>query len=151
MAEIDDTKPKRRGRPEGSTNRYTKQAIEQAKATGLLPHEILLSMARGEPQTEFLVDSVTGKVVEQLVSLDIEQRKDAAKAAAPYYAPKISTVEVIRNVEDAELDWLIAELTSKAGIALSPDGEGTADEDEAGAGSSDPATRTIVRRKLLEE
>lgn len=151
MAEIDDTKqPKRRGRPEGSTNRYTKQAIEQAMATGMLPHEILLDMARGNPQKEFLVNTATGKVTEQWVSLDIEQRKDAAKAAAPYYAPKISTVEVIRNVEDAELDWLIAELAAQTGLTAGAEREAEADEDSGGeSGGAEP--RPVIRRKLLED
>lgn len=137
MAEI-----RRRGRPEGSTNRYTREAIEKARQTGLLPHEILLSMARGEPQVEYDVDPISGRTVERLVPLDIEQRKDAAKAAAPYYAPKISTVEVIKNVDDAELDFIIAELAAQTGISVGTSGEAAEDTQGDGApGSSTPRRR----------
>lgn len=143
MAEI-----RRRGRPEGSTNRYTREAIEKAQATGLLPHEILLDMARGNPQQEISIDPITGKQVVKLVALDIEQRKDAAKAAAPYYAPKISTVEVIKNVDDAELDFIIAELAAQAGVAISVGGEAeAADEEDAAGGSTAPRKRV----RLIED
>lgn len=117
------------GRPEGSANRLAREAREKAQATGLLPHEILLSMARGEPQTEYQVDS-EGKAVPRTVSLDIEQRKDAAKAAAPYFAPKISTVEVISGVPDNELDSIIAKLAAEAGIDLGTCGESPEEESE---------------------
>lgn len=144
-------KPRNKGgRPEGSTNRYTREAIEKARATGLLPHEILLSMARGEPQQEITIDPVTGKHVVNYVALDVEQRKDAAKAAAPYYAPKISTVEVIRNVDDAELDFLIKELAAQTGLVAGAGGEAEESEEADGArGGSTQGSR--VRRKLVED
>lgn len=123
------------GRPEGAMSKLSREAREAAKASGLLPHEILLSMARGEPQTEYVVDPVNNRVVERLVSLDIDQRKDAAKAAAPYYAPKISTVEVIHGVPDNELDLIIAQLAAEAGISTGAGGESQEDEGEAGQAS----------------
>jgi hypothetical protein len=108
------------------------EARERAQATGMLPHEILLAMARGEPQIEFKVDA-DGKVTERWVSLDVEQRKDAAKAAAPYFAPKISTVEIISGVSDADLDAIIAGAAAEAGVSLGTGGEGQTDEAEAPA------------------
>lgn len=129
-----------RGRPPGSNTRLAAEAIEAAKATGKLPHEILLSMARGEPQTQYVVDKQTGEIKAEIVSIDIEVRRDAAKAAAPYYAPKISTVEVIHGVQDDELDSIIAELAAKTGLSVGAIGEGEADETE---GAEDTRTRRV--------
>lgn len=126
------------GRPVGSMSKIASEAREHAKQTGLLPHEILLSMARGEPQTVYLVNPLTNAVTEQKQALDIDQRRDAAKAAAPYYAPKISTVEIIRGVEDEQLDAVIAELAAQAGIGIGPGREEPQGEDP-------PPTRTRVR------
>lgn len=121
------------GRKPGSTNRISKEAREKARLTGLLPHEILLSMARGEPQEEVEVDPDSGSIKKKLVGISVERRLDAAKAAAPYYAPKISTVEVISGVGDHDLDQLIAQLASEAGVGVGTGGEGQTGEDEAAA------------------
>ncbi len=137
MSENNETR--KRGRPEGSNTRLAREAIEKAKQSGLLPHEILLSMARGEPQTEYHV-LPSGDVAERKVGLDIEQRKDAAKSAAPYFAPKISTVEVISGVPDSELDLIIAQLASQAGVSLGVGGEDTEDQK-----ATEPPRRTRVR------
>lgn len=126
------------GRPVGSMSKIASEAREAAKQTGLLPHEILLSMARGEPQTVYLVDPISGRTTTQMQSLDLDQRRDAAKAAAPYYAPKISTVEIIRGVEDEQLDAVIAELAAQTGIGL-----GTRREEPQG--EDPPAARKRVR------
>lgn len=127
MANTEDDQPKRgRGRPEGSMNRLAREAREKAAATGLLPHEILLSMARGEPQKEFRVDA-DGNVSEKLVSLTIDQRMDSAKAAAPFYAPKINSVEVTTGISDADLDQLIASLAAETGLGIGDGGESQAD------------------------
>lgn len=138
--------PKKRGRPEGSTSKLARDAIQRAKESGeLLPHEILLSMARGEPQKEYKPDPVTGKVAERWVSMDIEQRRDAAKAAAPYFAPKISTVEVIHGISDDNLDAIIAQLAAETGLALGAGGE--AEEAESSEAARAEPGRT-VRVKL---
>lgn len=143
---MSETKPKNKGgRPLGATNRLAIEARQRAQETGLLPHEILLSMARGEPQIEYLVDPSTNQTVQRMVSLDIEQRKDAAKAAAPYFAPKISTVEVIRGVQDDELDRIIAELAAQTGFGAGASGEGEEGEDSQGTGGG------RSRRKLLDD
>lgn len=148
---METDKPRNKGgRPPGATNRLTQEAVAKARETGLLPHEILLDMARGNPQQEITIDPMTGKHVVSYVALDVDQRRDAAKAAAPYYAPKISTVEVIRNVDDAELDFIIAELAAQTGLVAGAGGEAEEDDaqDAAGGGST---PRTRVRRKLVED
>lgn len=117
------------GRPPGSMSKIAAQARERAQETGQLPHEILLDMARGEPQLQIEVDA-QGRRTEKWVSIDLDARRDAAKAAAPYYAPKISTVEVIGGVADEQLDEFIARLAAEAGVSIGAAGEGT--EDEAG-------------------
>lgn len=121
------------GRKKGTLGRLAHEAREMAKQTGALPHEILLSMARGEPQLRKVIDPATGKQTGTLYQVpDLEQSKDAAKAAAPYYAPKISTVEVITNVSDEQLDEFIARAAAEAGISLGSGGEVAQDEDPAG-------------------
>lgn len=132
------------GRPKGSMSRIAEEAREKALATGLLPHEILLSIARGEVQEELTVDPSTGAVTGRAYSVpDLECRRDSAKAAAPYYAPKISTVEVIQGVNDSELDRIIAQLAAEAGIGPGAGGEG--EEGEEGGGHQEPPR---VRRRV---
>jgi hypothetical protein len=92
------------GRKHGSHDRFSKEDREQAKATGLLPHEILLDIARGNPQPRYEADE-EGNL--KRIGWEVPTREDikeCAKAAAPYYAPKISTVEVVGNMGDDELD-----------------------------------------------
>ena len=97
------------GRPKGSVQKLTTQAREQAKEMGLLPHEWLLKITRGEPIVQSrwvdVVDSkgkITGReVITGLVYPDLQMRQDSAKAAAPYYAPRLATqVVTIRGRED---------------------------------------------------
>ena len=119
------------GRPPGAINRLAKEARDKAAATGVLPHEFLLMIVRGEPIFRIEIEPSTGKKIHVLEQYDFEARRDAAKAAAPYYAPKISTVEVINGVSDNELDQIIARAAAEAGISLGPSGESTEDEGEA--------------------
>lgn len=147
---------KRMGRPEGSHSRLAKDAREKALATGLLPHEILLSMARGEIQTEQYMDKESGEVLTRMVPVDLEARRDAAKAAAPYFAPKMSTVEVLKTGTDDELDKLIAELASQAGFGPGALGETTTDGAEGSTDSVDdgdeqPATTTRRRSSSFDD
>lgn len=67
------------GRKPTSVNRMSKAAREKAAETGILPHEFLLAVSQGHD-----IDGHRPSFVERL---------DAAKAAAPYYAPKLSSVE----------------------------------------------------------
>ncbi len=75
------------GRKLGVPNKKTQQAVAAAQAHGLLPHEFLLAVAQGR------ADVLDGEVP------SLDQRIDAAKAAAPFYAPKLASVEH-KNGED---------------------------------------------------
>ena len=132
MENKQDTPKRSPGRPMGALSKIAKEAREKAIATGLLPHEILLSMARGELQKQEYLDEKTGEVLVKLVSVDIEARRDAAKAAAPYYAPKMATVEVFKTGSEDELDAIIKELAAQTGIGLSFEGEGETGSTEGG-------------------
>ncbi len=136
------------GRPLGSTNRLIKEARERARETGELPHEFLLRIAQGQVITRKVVDPLSGKEVEVVENYDFEARKDAAKAAAPYFAPKISTVEVIRGVQDDELDSIIAELAAQTGITVGLGGEVATDEGDEGADS--PSGRPARKRVRID-
>jgi hypothetical protein len=68
------------GRKPGSTNRMSLAARERAAAAGELPHEFLLRISRGEP--------IEGH------KPTFSERVDAAKVAAPYYAPKLASMTV---------------------------------------------------------
>lgn len=83
----------------------------------MLPHEFLAAVARGE--------EING------ITPTFEQQLDAAKACAPYYAPRLSSSDVttrrvtsITELDDTEL----AALTGEAGTADAADsasGHGT--------------------------
>lgn len=70
----------------------------EAKLAGILPHEWLLKVVRGDPiEQSYTVDvldrmgQIIGQeVVTKTVYPDLLMRHDAAKAAAPYYAPRLS-------------------------------------------------------------
>lgn len=67
------------GRPVGAIQKWSRKAIIEAAATGELPHQFLLRVSRG--------GEVDGR------EPTFEERLDAAKAAAPYFAPKLAQVE----------------------------------------------------------
>ena len=62
------------GRPKGAPNKRTAQAIESAKAGGIMPLDYMLSILR-DPKA------------------DAAARADMAKAAAPYVHPKLASIE----------------------------------------------------------
>lgn len=82
-----------RGRPPGKINKFSAAVIEKASSAGLLPHEILLSFARGEKQIERTVNPITKEVTEHEVYPPAEMRLQAANMAAPYFAPKLAQVQ----------------------------------------------------------
>lgn len=90
------------GRPKGSLSALSSKAKLAAAATGILPHEWLLKVSRGEPITQKRWDikydekgkELSRTLVEEEIYPDFPARTDAAKAAAPYYAPKLATQTV---------------------------------------------------------
>lgn len=135
------SRPKSGGdrKPVGATYKMAQEARAWAKGTGELPHEILLNLARGrpvcipkiDPRTGlFKIDEETGEFERQWVSPGMAEVIECAKAAAPYFAPKISTVEVITGVSDDDLDAFIERSASEAGFSLSPGGESPENEEQ---------------------
>lgn len=148
---MENDQPKNKiGRPEGSMNKLAREAREMAVKTGRLPHEILLDLARGHTVEQQVKDPETGKTTTRYLVPDLETIKDAAKAAAPYFAPKISTVEVIHGVSDDELDRIIALAAAEAGVSVSVGRTQPETEGEAGGGGGngdDAPQQDGVRRR----
>jgi len=116
------------GRPKGSVQKITAQAREEAKATGLLPHEWLLMVARGEPIEQKRWDIkydkkgnvVSKELVTDIVYPDLPMRQDSAKAAAPFYAPKLASQTVdmnatmgVHKLSDEEIDAKLSVLAQQ--------------------------------------
>lgn len=76
------------GRPTGAATKKTRAIADKAAESGILPHEFLLSVTRGE-----VVGGHTPT---------FEERLEAAKAAAPYFAPKLANIEANVNVSNHE-------------------------------------------------
>ncbi|MCG7873180.1 MAG: hypothetical protein ABW121_19000 [Candidatus Thiodiazotropha sp. 6PLUC7] len=81
------------GRPKGSKNRFSQKSAENlAKKVGMLPHEFLAELA--------LSHSI--KIDREEIKPTLNQRVNAAKAAAPYYAPKLHSV-TLKEVDPREM------------------------------------------------
>lgn len=124
------------GRPPGSAQKLAIESRLRAQMTGELPHEFLLRVARGELIKGQAWDPVRQCAVDVYESADLATRIDAAKAAAPYYAPKLQSVEVVStlfgNATDDDLDRLITESAAAAGVSLGLAREGEAAEEDTG-------------------
>ena len=116
------------GRPVGAVNSVTKEAIAAAKAEGILPHEWLLNIVRGEPieQRRWKIEldengkEVGRELVTELIYPDIPMRQDSAKAAAPFYAPKLASQTVdmnatmgVHKLSDEEIDAKLSVLAQQ--------------------------------------
>lgn len=101
---VEPTKrPKYGGRVKGTQQKVTTQARLEAAQAGLLPHEWLLKVARGEPvpHTKWKItyhaktgEELKRELVHEEYYADFGVRIDAAKAAAPFYAPRLATQTV---------------------------------------------------------
>lgn len=119
------------GGKESGTTRITKKAQEAAKSKAikdgyLLPHEILLKAANGEcfkQKKLHIIYHARGpkkgqekerKWVEEDYWPTVNEQMDAAKAAAPYFAPKLAaqTIGTDENTADA-LTEVMKQLASK--------------------------------------
>lgn len=82
-----------------------RDAIEKAREKGLLPHEWLLKVMHGDmeivEEKALVAPGVDGSEVTVVVRRrpTFEERLDAAKAAAPYFAPKLAAIEQKVEVE----------------------------------------------------
>lgn len=110
------------GRPKGSLNKMSQELREGARMSGELPHEFLLRVVRGELIRQKSLND-DGTVKESYLVPTMEMRLEAAKSAAPYFAPKISTVEVIAGVSDEQLDEFITRFAAEAGVVVGVNGE----------------------------
>jgi len=109
-----------------------KKIRERAALTGMLPHEILLTLARGEPIQQRILNPETGEVRLLPHYPDIKTMVEAAKAASPYYAPKLAATQILPGVSDADLDELITSLAAEAGVTVGPGRESEEGEDQEG-------------------
>lgn len=73
----------------GQRERISAEVVETARATGMLPHEWLLAVMRGEQINHFAYDSDTQEIIEVIVLPTFADRMEAAKSAAPYFANKL--------------------------------------------------------------
>lgn len=76
------------GRPKGSTNKSSRKMREAAAATGLLPHEIMLRLVRGEAVAGY------GKATKK-------ERLHMLPQVAPFYAPRLMAAALKVNPGDA--------------------------------------------------
>lgn len=101
------------GRKIGDSARLTNETREAAMRSGMLPHEWLLKVSRGEPITHTYVNVVTddhGNIIAKNIITDEHyatwaERIDCAKAAAGYYAPKLAA-QMVQVNEDKSVDFL---------------------------------------------
>lgn len=117
------------GRPVGSLNRLSRAAVEAAQATGEMPHMFLLRIMRGEVVSTDVMNPETGQLTKVYQVPDLPMRMDAAKAAAPFFVPKLQAVEVSQALSDEELDDMLKQYGAQAGLSIAAR---TAAEDEEG-------------------
>lgn len=100
-----------------SDKNLNKNIRQMARMSGQLPHEFLLHVCRGEVVVEKYLDD-EGLVQEREVYPDIGMRIDAAKAAAPFFAPKLSVQQVDMSAS-ADLEHLsVDELKRRLQLTL---------------------------------
>ena len=112
------------GRPKGALSKISEKARQLAAETGILPHAWLMKIARGEPVTQMqwvVKYDANGKadgreLVEQQLYADFATRVEAAKAAAPFYAPRLSTQTVFAP-EGIKCEITKAKLSKKELVA----------------------------------
>jgi hypothetical protein len=87
------------GRPKGSVNKATKDIREKAAKTGVMPVDILLDIARFHYQKALKLRHSRPRKTEdrERVALELKAEHalaaDAANKAAPFYHPKLATLQ----------------------------------------------------------
>lgn len=94
------------GRKLGTVNRMSQKAREEAAKTGELPHEFLLRVMRG------------GKISGHKPSF--AERLDAAKAAAPFYAPRLAAIAANVKPSNDPIRELLEAIEDRAGVTVKP-------------------------------
>lgn len=153
------------GRKKGGKNKITiarDAAIAMADAGMELPHQFLMRVAIGGRVLVGFDESTTPHTgIYEYPSLD--QRIEAARAAAPYFAPRLSTVELVQAISDddlrnyitslkavdAGLFALIAGIADAAGIGLGDGRTSTpctieGNQQSTGPGQSDDEQRRLA-------
>ena len=92
------------GRPKGALTSRTREIAEKAAGQGITPLEFMLEMMRRESFHEDPKIEAQREVM----------RFEAAKAAAPYIHPRLSSVEVDADVKVRSLAQELAELNAAA-------------------------------------
>ena len=106
---IDQEVPKKHARPPTKKEKQRWAEANRNVYVDELPHQFLLRVMQGG-----------GIIVgDNLVIPTLEHRIEAAKAAAPYFAPRLSAIGLLGNVSDADLQAIIDGAASQAGIGLS--------------------------------
>jgi len=108
-----ETLKKKRGRPKGKSEKKdtsTQIMNRMMEETGELPHEFLLRVMRGEIEVSIPIQievkdengKKTGEKITEWVKQipDLAMRVDAAKAAAPFYAPKLAAMNIDINQQN---------------------------------------------------
>lgn len=138
----DQTGKRGPGRPLNSTNKLSRAAIAAASANGELPHMFLLRIMRGEVMSTDVMNPETGQLSKVYQVPDLPMRMDAAKAAAPYFAPKLQAVEFSASLADEELNQLLAIYGAQAGFSLAPVQPGGSQEEEDGTTTTTQAAES---------
>lgn len=116
------------GAKPGVKKAMTDLARAEAKLNGILPHEWLLNVVRGEPIEQMYLQDVIdehGVIIGQevktmMVYPPLDMRVDAAKAVAPYYAPRLATQvitlrgreDMLNSMTDEQIEATIKELSA---------------------------------------
>ena len=109
------------GRPKGARNKRTVRMIEQAQSLGLLPHEFLAAVARGEGFDVQLFDEDGEPVGAPFKTYPtLSERIAAASTAAPFFAPRLAHVE------------------HAGGITVTEDAANLSDDELASIAAADP-------------
>lgn len=109
------------GRKKGTLSKVTAATRAAAMQTGLLPHEWLLNVARGEPIEEkrwkIKYDKAGNEISRELISEmtypDKSLRVDCAKAAAPYYAPRLAVQTIGTTPNSDEVAKVLKAMADK--------------------------------------
>lgn len=109
------------GRPKGRTNSVTAEARKAAAESGILPHEWLLKVSRGEPieqkRWKIVYDKQGNEKGRELITeevyADFPTRIDAAKAASPYYAPRLAVQNVSINANSDAVSETLKSIAEK--------------------------------------